>query len=146
MAYYHDLREYVAALEAHGKLFRIKREINKDTELMPLVRWQFRGLPERERRAFLFERITDARGKKYPMPLLVASYAASADVYAIGMMCETGDIMQKWAQAQLHPIAPVMVTHAPVQEVVHAGGSLLEHGGLLEFPIPLSTPGFDNAP
>ena len=53
--YYHDFREHLGALEERGKLLRIKREINKDTELMPLVRWQFRGLDERERKAFLFE-------------------------------------------------------------------------------------------
>ncbi len=46
MAYYRDLREHVKALEANNKLVRIKRKINKDTELMPLVRWQFRGLPD----------------------------------------------------------------------------------------------------
>lgn len=49
MAYYGHLREHIAALESKGKLVRIKREINKDTEFMPLVRWQFRGLPEEER-------------------------------------------------------------------------------------------------
>jgi 3-polyprenyl-4-hydroxybenzoate decarboxylase len=54
MAYYKDLREHIQALETNGKLLRIKKLINKDTELMPLVRWQFRGLREEERRAFLF--------------------------------------------------------------------------------------------
>ena len=53
MTYYKDLREHVNALEDKGKLIRIKREINKDTELMPLVRCQFRGLPEKDRKAFL---------------------------------------------------------------------------------------------
>ena len=62
MGYYKDLREQVAALESKGKLVRIKREINKDTELMPLVRLQFRGLPESERKAFLFENVVDAKG------------------------------------------------------------------------------------
>jgi len=52
MAYYKELREQVAALEEAGKLVRVKREINKDTELHPLVRLQFRGLPEAERKAF----------------------------------------------------------------------------------------------
>jgi hypothetical protein len=42
--YYRDFRAHLEALDARGKLLRIKREINKDTELMPLVRWQFRGL------------------------------------------------------------------------------------------------------
>ena len=49
MGYYKDLRELVAALDERGLLYRIKRQINKDTELMSLVRWQFRGLPEAER-------------------------------------------------------------------------------------------------
>ena len=50
---YNDLREFIAALDEHGKLYRIHREINKDTELQPLVRWQFRGLPEEARKGFL---------------------------------------------------------------------------------------------
>ena len=40
---YEDLREFISALDEHGKLYRINREINKDAELQPLVRWQFRG-------------------------------------------------------------------------------------------------------
>ena len=50
--YYRDVREHIKALEERGKLVRVKREINKDTELMPLVRWQFRGLDEEQRKAF----------------------------------------------------------------------------------------------
>jgi acetyl-CoA acetyltransferase len=65
MAYYRDLREHIAALEAAGKLRRITRRINKDTELYPLVRLQYRGLPENERIAFLFENVTDSRGRDY---------------------------------------------------------------------------------
>jgi 3-polyprenyl-4-hydroxybenzoate decarboxylase len=33
MAYYRDVREYLSALEAAGKLIRIKQPINKDTEM-----------------------------------------------------------------------------------------------------------------
>ncbi len=40
---YRDLHEHLKALEASGYLRRIKRVINKDTELHPLVRWQYRG-------------------------------------------------------------------------------------------------------
>src|SRR3989337_872193 len=87
MSYYKDLREHLGALEEKGKLVRIKRQINKDTELHPLVRWQFRGLPEEQRKAFIFENVVDNRGKKYDIPVLVASHAASRYVYAIGMMC-----------------------------------------------------------
>jgi 4-hydroxy-3-polyprenylbenzoate decarboxylase len=146
MAYYKDLREYVEVLEKNGKLFKIEREINKDTELHPLVRIQFRGLPEKERKAFLFEKSVDITGRKYDIPVLVAAHAPSRDVYAMAMMCRPEEIMQKWEEAQLHPIKPKIVDSGPVQEEIHMGDSLLEHGGLEEFPIPISTPGFDNAP
>lgn len=146
MNYYQDLRAHIKALEEKGKLVRIEREINKDTELHPLVRWQFRGLPEAHRKAFLFENVVDASGKKYSIPVLVASHAASREVYAIAMMCLPGEIMARWTQAHLHPIEPEIVSSGPVQDEIHRGDKLLEHGGLEEFPIPISTPGFDNAP
>ena len=38
-----DLQQHLADLEAAGLLVRIDRPINKDTELSPLVRWQFIG-------------------------------------------------------------------------------------------------------
>lgn len=146
MPYYRDLRELIKALEANNKLAKVTRVINKDTELHPLVRWQFRGLPEEQRKAFLFENVIDLRGKKYRMPVLVAGHAASTEVYAIGMMCKSKEISGKWSQAQLHPVAPKLVSDGPVYEETHLGDNLLEHGGLEELPVPISTPGFDNAP
>ena len=146
MGYYKDLREYIEILEKERKLIRIKRDINKDTELHPLVRWQFRGLPEKERKAFLFENVIDVKGRKYDVPVLVAAHAASAEIYALAMMCRPEQIMEKWKVAQLHPIRAKIIDKGPVHEEVHKGSSLLQHGGLEEFPIPISTPGFDNAP
>lgn len=146
MAYYKDLREYITALEEKGKLVRVSQPINKDTELHPLVRLQFRGLPEEERKTFYFDNVYDSKGKKYSIPVLVAALGASPQVYAIGMMCEVEEIGERWEKAQLNPIDPVMVKEAPVQEVVLTGDRLLERGGLDEFPIPLSTPGWDVAP
>src|ERR1700739_2542676 len=53
-----DFQEHLARLEAEGLLVRVERPINKDTELHPLVRWQFQGgLGEDERRAFLFTNV-----------------------------------------------------------------------------------------
>ncbi|MBI2954049.1 MAG: UbiD family decarboxylase [Chloroflexi bacterium] len=146
MAYYKDLRQYIQVLEENGKLVRIKREINKDTELMPLVRWQYRGLPDQERKAFLFENVTDVKGRSYNGQVLVASHDASRDVYALAMATTQEGIVKKWEQAQMHPIKPKLVESGVCQEEVHLGSNLLEHGGLGEFAIPISTPGFDNAP
>ena len=36
-----DLHEHLANLEARGLLTRITRPIDKDSELHPLMRWQF---------------------------------------------------------------------------------------------------------
>ena len=145
-AYYKDFREHLNALEKRGKLVRISREINKDTELMPLVRWQFRGLDERERKAFIFENVIDSKGRRYNMPVTVGTLAATTEIYAIGLMCEPDQIHERWTQAQLRPIEPVEVASAPVQEVMWQGRDLLNGHGLDMIPVPISTPGFDNAP
>src|SRR5215208_1761189 len=144
--YYRDFREHLQALEERGKLVRIKREINKDTELMPLVRWQFRGLDEKNRKAFMFENVIDSKGKRYSMPVTVGTLAATTEIYAIGMMCEPEEISERWTQAQLHWHEPVVVNSAPVHEVIWQGKDLLNGHGLDMIPVPISTPGFDNAP
>jgi len=144
--YYQDVREHLKALEERGRLLRIKREINKDTELMPLVRWQFRGLPEAERKAFLFENVVDVKGKRYSMPMSVGTLAANTEIYAIGLRCEPDEIPERWTKAQLNPIPPVKVKTGPVHEMVWQGKDLLNGHGLDMLPVPISTPGFDNAP
>jgi 4-hydroxy-3-polyprenylbenzoate decarboxylase len=40
---YPDLHDHIRALDDAGLLIRVDRPINKDTEMHPLVRWQFRG-------------------------------------------------------------------------------------------------------
>jgi 4-hydroxy-3-polyprenylbenzoate decarboxylase len=145
MAYYRNVREYLQALEGAGKLIRIKHPINKDTELHPLVRLQFRGLAEEERKAFFFENVHDSQGRKFDMPVAVACYAGSLDIYALGMQCKKEEIFNKWTRAQSHPIEPVEVASGPAQERVIAGDEL-RRSGLDLLPVPISTPGFDNGP
>jgi 4-hydroxy-3-polyprenylbenzoate decarboxylase len=146
-SYWPTLGEYVAALDKAGKLTRVTIPINKDTELHPLVRLQFRGLPESQRKAFLFENVVDSRGRKYDIPVLVGALAGSADIYAMGMRCDLKDIDKVWKQALSNLIPPVEVKTAPCHEVVITGEELTKEGkGLGRLPIPISTPGFDNAP
>jgi UbiD family decarboxylase len=146
MSYYKNLSEYVQVLEREGLLIRIKKAINKDTEMHPLVRWQFRGLDEEQRKAFLFENIYDAKGKQYDIPVLIGGLAASQRIYALGLMCKESEVEEIWSQALEKPIDPVFVKEGPVQEVVWQGEELIRKGGLYQLPIPISTPGFDNAP
>ncbi|MEA2984071.1 MAG: hypothetical protein QOD94_325 [Alphaproteobacteria bacterium] len=141
------LHSYVEGLEKAGKLVRITSPVNKDTELHPLVRLQFRGLPESQRKAFLFENVTDSRGRKYAMPVLIGALAASSEIYSLGMGVPVKEISNIWRKAMAKPLTPVEVQQAACQEVVISGEELTrEGGGLSRLPIPISTPGFDNAP
>jgi UbiD family decarboxylase len=143
-----DFQEHLANLEAAGLLVRIDREVNKDTELHPLVRWQFQGgLDEDQRRAFLFTNVVDASGRRFDMPVAVGALSASARIYALGMGCPEGGIGRVWTGAVAHPVPPVVVTHPPCQEIVVTGDDLRgPGGGLARLPVPVSTPGFDAAP
>jgi 4-hydroxy-3-polyprenylbenzoate decarboxylase len=142
-----DVREHIHNLEAKGLLVRVKRPTNKDTEIHPIVRWQFRGgIREEDRKAFLFENVVDAR-RKYDGSVLCGGLAASRSIYGLGMGCEPDEIVQKWQHALAHPIEPEMVSSGAVHEEIHRGDELDREGtGLDEIAVPISTPGFDNAP
>ncbi len=146
MAYYKDLREYLSFLKKNDKLRIVEREINKDSELHPLVRWQFRGLPEEQRTGFLFQSLTDSSGKKYHCSVASAVIGASREIYAMGMQCAPEDIHKRWLEAYRRPLEPKLVDSGPVKEVIHWGENLLEHGGLNEFAIPMATNGWEGLP
>jgi 4-hydroxy-3-polyprenylbenzoate decarboxylase len=145
---YKDLHEHLRELDAAGLLITVDRPINKDTEMHPLVRWQFRGgITEPNRKAFLFTNVHDSHGKQYDIPVVVGALAASRKIYSIGMGCDLADIGATWTRAIAKPIAPLVVTDAPCQEIVVMGDELDQPGkGLDSLPIPISTPGWDNAP
>jgi len=148
MAYYKDLREFLTALEKANKLRRISRPINKDTELHPIVRWQFRGLEEAERFGFLFDRVTGIHGENYRGSVAASVIAPSMEIYALALKCANNRaaMSEKWVEAFRRPFAPVKVASGPVKEEIHVGVNLLEHGGLNEFPIPVTTNGWEPLP
>src|SRR6266513_806610 len=113
-----DFQSHLAALDARGLLLRIARPINQDTELHPLVRWQFQGgLREDQRRAFLFTNVIDSSGRRYDLPVAVGALAASPQIYAVGMGRPVEEIEAAWINAIAHPIAPVRVASVPCQAV-----------------------------
>jgi 4-hydroxy-3-polyprenylbenzoate decarboxylase len=143
-----DLQEHIADLDARGLLTRIDHPVDKDSELHPLVRLQFiGGIPEAERKAFLFTNVTDGSGRRYDMPVVVGAIAASAEIYALGMRRPVDAIGAAWLEAIAKPIPPVRVASPQCQEVIITGHGLgAPDGGLKLLPVPISTPGFDAAP
>jgi 4-hydroxy-3-polyprenylbenzoate decarboxylase len=145
---YHDLHQHIAILRERDLLIEVDIPIDKDSEMHPLVRWQFQGgMKESERKAFLFTNIHDGRGRKYETPVLVGGLAANREIYSVGMCCPIDDVQQKWEQAISNPIPPKFIDNALCHEIVETGESLTKGGGGLDaLPIPVSTPGFDSAP
>jgi UbiD family decarboxylase len=145
---YRDLHEHLEVLRERDLIRIVDRMIDKDSELHPLVRWQFvGGLDEERRKAFLFTNITDGLGRKYKMPVVVGAIAANPQIYSIGMEAKVEDIQAKWDHAIANPIEPRLVNEAICHDVVIEGAALQGEGhGLDMLPIPVSTPGFDSAP
>lgn len=145
--YPRDLREFITRLEHTGNLYRVTRKVEKNSELMPLVRWQYQGLSDSQRKAFLFENITDPKGRNYPCRVAVGVLGASRKIYEMALGVERGQVAERWAHALGHPIAPRLVRSGPVKEVMLKGREITRPGGGLErFPVPISNPGFDGAP
>ena len=142
-----DFREHIQNLRARDLLWEIDAPITIETEAHPLVRLQFRGLKEDQRRGFLLKNVRSADGRSFGGDLAIGCLAASRKIFETGLGMQPGDnLLELVAQALRNPLPPEVVTHAPCQEEVHIGATLTEHGGLGEFPIPISTPGYDNGP
>src|ERR1700728_1739566 len=117
---YPDLHDHLKTLDDAGRLVTVTRPINKDTEMHPLVRWQFRGgIAEADRKAFLFTNVVDSKGRKYDIPVIVGGIAANPEIYRIGMnVSSVDDIGDAWNRAIDNPIPPVLVESGPVHDIV----------------------------
>ena len=145
---YRDLQDHLKALDDAGLLWTIDEPVDKDSEMHPLVRWQFRGgLAESDRKAFLFKNVVNGNGRKYDIPVAVGALAVNQEVYGVGMGVQIDEIAEKWHRAINNPIPPRIINAAPCQEIVWEADDLVGEGkGLDALPIPVSTPGFDSAP
>ncbi len=146
---YRDLHEHIAALRDAGLLVEVDRPINKDTEMHPVVRWQYRGgIAEEDRKAFLFTNVTDSKGRKFDMPVLVCGLAGNPAIYELGIGHPLEEVKDRWSAALRDPVAPHVVDAAvaPCRDIVYRGADLTKGKGLDDIPVPISTPGWDNAP
>ena len=78
--YYGDFRAYLEELDKRGKLHRWRCPVNKDTELMPLMRLQYRGIADEKRQAFLFENVLDSRNRKHAIKVATGVYGSSREI------------------------------------------------------------------
>jgi len=143
---FRDVRDYLAELEKRDMLVKVTRCTNKDTEIMPLVRWQFRGLDQSQRKGWLFDNVTDGRGRKFDGSVAVSISGASPAMYALEMGVKApGEINGKWLSAMKNPIKPVEVQkdQAPVKEVIITGDDIVKTGGIDQFPVTVTNPGTD---
>ena len=76
---YFDLHDQLDALDKAGLLLRVDIPINKDTEIHPLMRWQFRGgVDDNDRKAMLFTNVIDAKGRTYDIPVVIGAMEEAA--------------------------------------------------------------------
>ena len=92
---YKNLRDYLAHLQERDLLHVVEDRISKDTELVPLVRLQFRGLAEDRRKAFWFKNVTDSRGKNFDASVVLGSLGSSQEIYGAALGVPPAEIGAK---------------------------------------------------
>src|SRR5260221_3269385 len=112
-----DLRAFIEFLEKEHpeQVVRIKKEVDP--------KYGVSGIIERRERDGKFPLVIfeNVRGSKIP---LVANMHASFERLRLALGMETGDVkafVKECAARQAHPIDPVMVEQAPVQEEIFLG-------------------------
>src|SRR5256885_16120386 len=97
---YPDLREHLEALDRAGLLVRVRRPMLAETEIHPLVRWQYRGgLPEEDWKAFLFENVHTVKGGAPRFRAGVGGRAAPRSVSATGLGGPPHESPGRWENA-----------------------------------------------
>ncbi len=144
-----DFQEHLAELERRGLLVRIERPIDKDTELHPLVRWQFLGGVAGERAARLPVHQRDRRqgpalrhaGRGRRARGLAGNLRGRhgpqgrGDRRGLDARDRQSDCAGRWLRRRRARRSSSRATNC-----ASAGG------GLAALPVPVSTPGFDSAP
>ena len=146
---YADLHEHLETLAQQGLLLTIDRPIDKDSELHPLVRWQYvGGIEEHERKAFLFTNVVDARGRKYAVSGRRRRARRQPRASTASACARRRKKCSRAGSARSRSrFRRASSTTRACQEVVITGDALKGEGnGLDALPIPVSTPGFDSAP
>lgn len=103
------MRGLTAALEAAGDLHRVTRSIDARFELGVVLSLRDRAA------AVLFEQVGE-----YRMPV-VGNLLTTRERFARGLGIAAAELDARCLDALKNPIAPVLIAHGPVQDVVHEG-------------------------
>jgi len=125
-----DQRQWMAQLEQHGELRRIKAEVNWDRELGAVAR---RAL-EKKGPALLFENIKDYRSGRCTKVFVSGLGARSRLALALGFPADitNRELVQHVMKMNRQTIAPRFVDTGPVKEVIVRGDAVDQ----TEFPVP----------
>ncbi len=134
---YHDMRDYLAALEQHGLLRRITREVDHNWEVACLAKWMYQALPAEQRFGLRFDNV-----KGSSVPVVTGALGACPASVALALHCEPGEINGNLVEALRRPLPPKPVDTGPCQEIVRRGDDACLSG----LPIVTWTPGKDKAP
>ena len=103
-----DLRTFVQRLEESGELVRVSDELSTQHEIAAAIKY----VAQHEGKAVLFE-----RAKDYDVPI-VANLLGSRERVAMAFDVKEHDLDETYLARAQNRIKPVVVTSAPVQEVV----------------------------
>src|SRR5262249_37687545 len=90
--------------------------------------------------------ITDSKGRKFDIPVLVCGLAGNQQIYSMGMGCRIEEIRDRWLKAMSAPIKPNVVKDAPCQEIHYHRAELRAGNDLHRIPLPIPTPGWATPP
>src|SRR5579862_8200302 len=110
---YRDMRDYLTALEQHGLVKTVMREVDRNWEIACLAKWMYQALPVEQRFGLLFENIKDAA-----MPVVTAALGASPRSVALALQCEVDEINDKVVAALRNPAKPRLTKSGVCQDVV----------------------------
>lgn len=134
---WHDLRGWIAQIEQHGELARIKAEVDPSEELSAIT---FLASRQDKSPALLFEKLEgDTSGASILINMLGASRERYALAVGLDPALNTSEMIKATRAVMSARIPPVMIPKdkAPVNEVVLTGKDI----DLSKFPIPKFWPG-----
>ena len=134
---YSDLQEYLARLEAQGKLHWIEQRVDPAWEVSAITRHVFDRYGWDDRPALGFRHVGNSS-----FPLVIGVVGGSPEIYALALSTTPDKIPEVWEKAQRHPIDPTPVKSGLCKEITARGAEV--DVGIL--PQVVWTPGQDPGP